>query len=477
MPSTARWRVRWWRMNTEPGVCSLAGAAYVTVWHPQQTPRTIDGGVAVPGLDGRVASGGESIDLEYGGGITTVVGPASVAVPGAPAALDRALRDYGSVDWSVVLQPSIRAAREGFPLPTACHYYLTYSGSTIYARSDDGTRALFDDGRLRDAGSTIRVPHLADTLSELAEDGVDAFYRGDIGRRIVDHIGEEGALSMDDLSQFEPIARDALMVDYHGWRLALNPPPAIGGVVLAAMLRAEAMSERRGMNAEALAERVRIQQAALDYRRDELDLADDVVASARAFLSLVDNRGLLSGHQSSSTVHTSAVDTNGLACSITASSGYGSGDMPAGTGLWLNNCLGELELNRRGLRAGPPGSRLPSNMAPGVGRCGDRVLSFGSPGANRITTALQQFLSRFVMDGLPLQAANDAPRFHVETDDDEPRLSIEEGLEVPDIDWPLRPYPLHSMYFGGVGATSFDPVEGLQASADPRRVGGCFVST
>ena len=67
--------------------------------------------------------------------------------------------------------------------------------------------------------------------------------------------------------------------------------------------------------------------------------------------------------------------------------------MPPGTGLWLNNCLGELELNRDGLDAGPPGRRLPSNMAPGCARSASAVLAMGSPGADRITTALHQFLS------------------------------------------------------------------------------------
>ena len=100
---------------------------------------------------------------------------------------------------------------------------------------------------------------------------------------------------------------------------------------------------------------------------------------------------LLNRWTSASTVHTSAVDDNGIACAITASSGYGSGEMPAGTGLWLNNCLGELELNRRGLDAGPPGQRLPSNMAPTIARREGAVLAAGSPGADRITTALHQF--------------------------------------------------------------------------------------
>ena len=92
---------------------------------------------------------------------------------------------------------------------------------------------------------------------------------------------------------------------------------------------------------------------------------------------------------SPSTIHTSAVDTDGLACSITTSAGYGAGVMIPGTGMWLNNSLGELELQPHGLARFGPGDRLPSNMAPTVARRTDgKVMAIGSPGADRITTAI-----------------------------------------------------------------------------------------
>ena len=83
------------------------------------------------------------------------------------------------------------------------------------------------------------------------------------------------------------------------------------------------------------------------------------------------------------------MDTGGLACSISLSSGYGSGAVPGGTGLWMNNCLGEMELNRQGFHAMPPGTRLASNMAPTIARRQDgAALAIGSPGADRITSAI-----------------------------------------------------------------------------------------
>ena len=467
-------------MNTQPGVCSLAGGAYVTVWRDGDDPVTIDGGVAVPGIDAASATdGGVPLSMAYGGGVDTIVGCASVGVPGSLAACERASARYGSVPWRLLFEPGIRAAREGFPLPEACHYYLEYSGRPIFCRSDDGERALYADGELRPTGATIRVPHLADSLEEIARDGAASFYRGRLAGLIVDHVQSGGgALTRADLERYEPTERAALQVDLDDWQVALNPPPAVGGAVLASLLtlcrhasRGNAMGE-----AEFVRHLADAQAAALAWRRNHLDLSDDVPADAARLLELAASGQLLHLGMSSATVHTSAVDDRGLACAITSSAGYGSGEMPQGTGLWLNNCLGELELNRRGLSAGPAGARLPSNMAPGVARAPQRLLAFGSPGADRITTALQQVLLRHLVNGDELKAAVDAPRLHVETGGDELRIAAEAGIERGRLDAPIVDYPRHSMYFGGVGIASC-VADQLTAAADPRRAGGVFVSS
>ena len=129
----------------------------------------------------------------------------------------------------------------------------------------------------------------------------------------------------------------------------------------------------------------------------------------------------------------------------------------AGTGIWLNNCLGEQELNPPGRRV-LPGSRLLSNMAPTVGRRDDgATLAIGSPGADRITTALVCALAGFVSGGLGLADAVAQPRVHVHRaglPDEEVRVEHE-----------------LSMYFGGVGASLVDADGRLDAVADPRREG------
>ncbi|MEO0997232.1 MAG: gamma-glutamyltransferase [Pseudomonadota bacterium] len=468
-------------MNTEPGVCSLAGGAYVTVWPADGEPVAIDGNHAVPGrgLDVSERDGGKvTVELDYGGGITTIVGAGSVAIPGALAAIERASRRYGNVDWATLFEPVIDITRRGFPLSAACHYYLGYSGKTIYGRSEDGYAALHTrDGRLRDRGSAIVVPHLADSLERIARDGADVFYRGELAERIVQHVRDaDGALTADDMAACEAVERPALVAGLGDWRIATNPPPAVGGAVLAAMLLAFSREPVDGWDRDALDRLIRVHRACLDYRRRRLDVAEHVGAEAEVLLMAAADGHLLSEHVSASTVHTSAVDDDGLGCAVTASSGYGAGDMPAGTGLWLNNGLGEIELYRRDPLTQAPGTQLPSNMAPTIARSAVGVMAIGSPGADRITSAIHQVLVNTLQLDMPLDAAVRQPRLHVDMSGDAPRLTAEAAVDLPPTDLPVATFDGLNMYFGGVGAARYSDNRGFEVAADPRREGGTLVT-
>ena len=466
-------------INTEPGVCALGGSAFITIWSDGEDPVTVDGNVAVPGkglADGERGKGAVEVTLAYGGGITTLVGPGSVSVPGTLAAMEDAWKNYGSAPWRSIFEPTIRACRDGFPLSGACRYYLGYSGDIIFGRSEDGHKALHrDDGSLIDAGDIVLVPHLADSLDAIANEGARIFYEGEIARAIANHCRSgDGLLTLEDLRSYRAVERAPLMSQIGAWQLASNPPPAVGGAVLTAMLLACADLEIEHWDADALAQLIHSQRACLDFRQRRLDLAEDVGKEAAQLVEAARNGRLLSRWTSASTVHTSVVDDSGNGCAITASSGYGSGEMPGGTGLWLNNCLGEIELNRRGLDAGPPGARLPSNMAPSVARRDGAVLAVGSPGADRITTAMQQFLINYLQIGMPLADAVAHPRVHVDTSGEEIQLKAEPDLDLPDTDLPVTVFPELVMYFGGVGAAVFDDEAGFDVAADPRREGGVF---
>ena len=468
-------------VNTEPSVCALAGGAYVTIWAPGHDPVTFDGILAIPGRglsDDERGHGKTSVRLEYGGGVTTIVGAGSVAVPGGLAAFEKAWQRYGSIGWADLFEPTIKATREGFPLSAACHYYLGYSGDLIFGRSADGYRVLHDDnGELIDHGSTVLIPHLADTLTAIAAEGAAIFYKGDIAHAISGHVRDGGgALTLEDLSSYEAIERPALIADIGSWHIATNPPPAVGGAVLTAMLLACGDLRASDWDPESLARLMHVQRACLDFRRDHLDVTDDIDAEAARLIEAARHGQLMSQWSSSSTIHASAVDDTGLGCAITASSGYGSGEMPEGTGLWLNNGLGEIELNRRDIDSRQVGTRLPSNMAPTVARSDGGVLAIGSPGADRITTAIHQVLTNFLQFDMTLKEAIAHPRLHVDTTGDEDQLRAEPGLDLPDLDLPLHTFPDISMYFGGVSVASYDADKGFEVEADSRRESAVFLS-
>lgn len=470
-------------MNTQPGVCALAGGALVTIWPANGDPLSYDGYVTVPGLDHDNTNSGiatTSVTMAYGGGVTTTIGAGSVAVPGSPAAVEQARNDFGNLSLSALLAPSIRAAKCGFPLPSACHHYLGYSGKTIFGLDADAHAALYPtNGELIAPGAKLIIPGLADSLQLLADDGIDAFYKGDLAKALVRHLNARGSrMTMADLERYQVDRRPSHRVRVGDWSLAVSPPPSIGGSMLAAIM----MGIDDGVS---LAQMLR---SALQYRRGRLDFSDDLPRDTSALLQAAAvDATKLGGHISDATVHTSAVDSNGLACAITASAGYGSGEVPIGTGLWLNNCLGELELNRHGLDAGPPGARLPSNMSPSTARNGHQSLAIGSPGADRITSALSQTLQRFMLGGQSLAAAIEAPRLHIEAslDADEHGHFAETLCLEPNVDDTalsfdtVRHFDQPSMFFGGVGGAlmQLDKTDApeLSAAADSRRNGGVCV--
>jgi gamma-glutamyltranspeptidase/glutathione hydrolase len=302
------------------------------------------------------------------------------------------------------------------------------------------------------------LPDSVTSLSALAEEGPSVLHTGSLARQISqDVLARGGILGPADLASYQPVVRPSLVTRIGGWTLATAPPPSVGGVVVAAMLRLLEGRPRRGWDAEDVAHLVAVERTVLGHRHTVLDHTTDLERDARAFLDLVD-RDHLAVLESGSTAHVSATDSAGGACSVTVSSGYGAGMIAHGTGIWLNNCLGEQELNPRGLHGLPPGRRLLSNMAPTVARHDDgTALAIGSPGADRITTAIAQVLAGFVNGGLSLTQAVHHPRVHVH------RAGAPD--EVVKVETDL------TMYYGGVGATLVRADGHLAAAADPRRDG------
>lgn len=466
---------------SEPGLISPLGGCYINIWPMSGEPVVIDGNVEMPGRGANPEQFGAGLiecHTTYGGGLTTFVGPGSVATPGMFSAMGWAHEHHGSASWAALMAPAARAARAGFPVSATAASYSELVANKIFAW-DPTTREVYtqEAGPLK-PGQIIADHDLANALDQIGEEGAGSLYTGELGRAMAADIQARGGLlRIEDLEAYRPTVRPALRTTFGGWDLACNPPPAIGGPVLTAMLRLMA-TLGDDLSTSDLA---RIMRQVLDLRLGTVDIAPDLEAAGHELLSTIANADGLGLPTTASTAHVSVVDSDGTACAITASSGYGSGMTIAGTGMLANNALGEPELNRLGLHALKPGTRMASNMAPttGMHRDGSRI-SIGTPGADRITTALAQVLWHFCQSGKGLQEAIDLPRMHIRhLEDESVRIDYEADdtlrADLAQAGLPLHEHPPHAMFFGGVGGAVRHSDGALSAGADPRRASATAV--
>lgn len=419
-------------MCTEPGVCGPGGGGFITVEVSDGDPVVVDGYMTYPGMNFAGEASLREVSMPYGGGVTTLVDAGSVAVPGAFAALDMASRRFGAVPWPVLMEVVAGTVERGFPLSAPCHRYLSEGAAPIFATDPVARRALLDGDDAKPEGATIVFDGLAETLRHLGEEGAATFYEGDLARVMTaDLQARGGRLTIEDLGAYRAVMRAPLAGELGGWRLALNPEPAVGGVRVARVLDHLAGST------------------------EPADLASSLVAVFQATRS-----------SSPSTISVAAADDEGSVVAASFSAGYGAGVIPKGTGMLMNNALGELELTDGN---GEPGERLVSNMAPTVARRGDDAVAIGSPGADRITTAVATTLIRLA-SGDDLRAAIDHPRIHPELDGTEVSVAAEPGQDLLDAELPVRLFPAQHMYFGGVNGAGLLDGE-LVAHADARRTG------
>ena len=468
-------------MATEPGMVSLAGGCYVSIWPADGDPVVVDGNVEMPGRglpEERFGRGVREVVTTYGGGVTMHAGHGSVATPGIVPAFAMAHEGYARLPWSRLVGPAASAARHGYPMSHAAARYLSITADSLFATDPEAHELVTrPDGSLLAGGEEARNAHLADVLDDLATTGPGLFAGGAVGAALVAEMEHGGGLvTGEDLATYLPVLRPAYVLDVGDWSIATNPPPSVGGPMLAAMLNELA---RRGD--WTWSDALEIQHAVLTYRTSVHDYSEDLDQDGQDLLATIDEHGIAGLRGSASTAHISAIDDEGTACAVTMSSGYGAGLCIPGTGILLNNCLGEAELNRHGLHAVPPGTRLASNMAPTTGRAADgRSLAIGSPGADRITTALMLVLGQGCLHRADLQHAISRPRLHLRFGEGEFTAEYERDADlaaaVAASGLPGHEYPEPHMYFGGVGAAHRDADGTLEAAGDERREAAVGVS-
>ena len=444
----------------EPMMTGLAGGGYLMVAPPGGEPTLLDFFVTAPGAGADPADRAPLLDVEVSFGDAVQVfgaGAASCGVYGLPAGLAAAVQRFGTMPLGALTAPAALLAREG-ALITEVQAGMFALMAPILAT---GSTRYLAGGVPPAAGTVLRDPELADALDLLGAEGPAPFYTGPVAAAVSDALLAAGGLvTRADLAAYQVVEREPVRVRYRDCEVETNPPPSAGGILLAYAL---ALLDREPGPPDALA-LVRAMEAIQDARDEEFFAELPDPGFARRFLS----------SRVGSTTHVSVLDADGWAASITTSNGEGSGVLVPGTGLHLNNMLGEQDLSPLGFFSAPPGSRLPSAMAPTlVRRDGELELVLGSAGSNRIRSALLQVIVNTVDLGLPVQAAVDAPRLHAE----DGVVAVEPGIDTAALaatGHALTRFRERNTYFGGCQAVA-RVGRLLSGGGDPRR-GGAVVA-
>jgi len=439
----------------EPALTSLGGGGFLLSRSVDGSAKLFDFFSDTPGRDGLLD------DLEPHFLPVTVrfpgfeqifnIGLGSAAVPGNLKGFLHVHTRLGRLPLTEVLAPAVRLAREGIPLSGQQAYFLRLLRPIMTLTP--AARALYaPGGELLGEGDLLVNSDLASFLETLPADGGRELYEGGLARRISSEMREgQGLLTETDLACYRVAERKPLEARYRDHLLLTNPPPAFGGSLLVLALE---LLERCSWPAGV--------PASPEHGGALLDVMQEV--ECRRSEHLAKQRVFTRG-----TTHVSVCDADGNAASMTTSNGEGSGYIVPGTGIMLNNMLGEDDLHPEGFHASSPGQRVASMMSPSILLSDDEVrLVLGSGGSKRIRTALLQSISWVVDFGLSVREAVEHPRLHwdgecVQVEPELPGALLAALRERADVnEWDCQ-----DVYFGGVHAV----IPGREGAGDPRRGG------
>ena len=369
-------------------------------------------------------------------------GPWSAGIPGLPAALVHVAQRHGRLPLAQSLAPAIRIAREGFPV--YARLARGYAERREVMERYPGTREVYlRNGQPPKEGDLFRQPELAATLERLAAGGFDGFYRGTTAKRLLAGVKAAGGKwTAEELAGYRVKEREPLRFQYDGWEVVTAPPPSSGGIALAEMLQILGPWDLAKMPP---AEPVHLVTEAMRraYRDRTFYLGDpdfvkipvrtlmdpDYAAGLRATIhpDKATPSDLLSGAptplEDEETTHFSIIDADGNRAAVTQTVNllYGSGLVPAGTGVLLNNEMDDFALkpgtpNAFGVmgfdaNAPAPGKRMLSSMTPTFMSNADKVAVIGTPGGSRIITMVLLGILGYA-DGLDAPQVAALPRYH-----------------------------------------------------------------
>ena len=471
----------------EPLLVSLGGGGFLLALPDGHKPRVYDFFCQTPGRRRPVSElDFYPIMANFGTAEQEFhIGMGSMAVPGVVAGIFESHRELGRMPLPEIMAPAIELARSGVLVDDFHHYIIRILRPIMQAT--ERSFALYESpahpGRLIREGELLRNPAAAASLEALAAEGQQLFYQGDWAEQLAkDSLEHGGQITREDLARYRVERREPVVFRYRGTRCAINPPPSPGGCLVAFALgvmsdwdssrdawgsRSHALNLLRGMRAASVARHRYKMESGLDRSQMELLLGEETV---REWQQGLDTHSLFSR----GTTHISVADSDGNIASLTASNGEGCAYVLPGTGIMLNNMLGEEDLNFGGFHRWKEGTRLASMMSPTVAELADGTrFALGTGGSNRIRSAITQVLVNLLDFGLPPAEAVAAPRIHLEGE----TLSVESGYGEESIAaltaaaprvhlWPDR-----NLFFGGVHTVSIKHGGIFDGAGDPRRGG------
>ena len=432
-------------------------------------------------------------------------GPISSAIPGEPAAFEYMARKYGKLPLKQSLQPAIRLAREGFPLYARLQFGIKVKRDVL-ARSPDAAKAFLTlDGNVPEVGAIIRQPDLANTLEAIANQGAKGFYEGPVAAKLVSGVRAGGGIwTLEDLRAYRVVERKPLVAEYHGARIVTAPPPSSGGIAILDSLNilagydldAADSTTRKHLIVEAMQRAYRDRAIYLgdpDFIKMPLaqlmsvDYAAGQRTSIRADKAMSSDMlpGIESEPKGMNTTHFSVLDSAGnrAAVTITVNLFFGSGYMPAGTGVLLNNEMDDFSTkpgrpNVFGLIGNTANSIAPnkrplSSMSPTFVEMPKGMMIIGSPGGSYIISQVLLGTLNY-LDGMNAADVVKFPRYHHQYLPDE--LQYEQGAlndsEIATLQAMGHKLKVSGRQWGNMQVVTWDFATGkVEAASDPRGEG------
>ncbi len=411
-------------------------------------------------------------------------GAATCGVYGTPAGLWQALDRFGTMPMTELARPAIELSRAGVPT-SEVHAFLYRILTPILTAFPEGRAVYAPDGNMPQVGELLLLPEFGDAIDRLAQDGPEPFYSGEVAQRVADFVTDNGGtITREDLASYRVIDRRAGETAYRGRRVVTNPPPSSGGLLIADSLVHLAQHERvtpvELIAAMDFANRGRDREFIEGLQRE--GFWDEFLATGQSWLTgehdSLPGGGALPGSMLGSTTHISVLDADGLAVSCTCSNGSCSGVIVPGTGISLNNMLGEMDLNPLGAENNRGGERVTSMMSPTVVlEDGAPRLVVGSAGSNRIRSAILQTITNVIDHDMPIDEAVRAPRVHYE----DGSVQAEPGVDESALDAiqqggrKVVRWDRANLFFGGCQAVGRDADGQFAAGGDPRRGGAALL--